>query len=46
MSIRFAAAALLAGLVLGGCTGSTTDNIGPTDPTSGNGAPPCRGGQK
>ena len=41
MSIRFAAAALLAGLVLGGCTGSTTDNIGPTDPTSGNGAPPA-----
>lgn len=40
MSIRYAAAALLAGLLLGGCTGSTTDNIGPTDPTSGNGAPP------
>jgi dienelactone hydrolase len=40
MSIRYAAAALIAGLLLGGCTGSTTDNIGPTDPTSGNGAPP------
>lgn len=40
MSIRFTAALLLAGLLLGGCTGSTTDNIGPTDPTAGNGAPP------
>ena len=41
MSIRFAAAALLAGLVLGGCTGSSSDSIGPTDTTSGNGAPPA-----
>jgi len=40
MSIRFTAALLLAGLLLGGCTGSTSDNIGPTDTTSGNGAPP------
>ncbi len=41
MSIRIAAALLLTGFVLGGCTGSNTDNIGPTDPTSGNGAPPA-----
>jgi len=41
MSIRFAAAAVIAGLLLGGCTGSTTNNIGPTDQTAGNGAPPA-----
>jgi dienelactone hydrolase len=40
MSNRFTAAFLIAGLVLAGCTGSSTDNIGPTDPTSGNGEPP------
>jgi hypothetical protein len=39
MSNRFTAAFLIAGLVLAGCTGSSTDNIGPTDPTSGNGNP-------
>lgn len=40
MSIRFAAALLLAGLLLGGCSGSSSDGIGPTNPESGNGAPP------
>lgn len=38
MRIRIAAGALIAGLVLGGCTGSTTDNIGPGNTQSGNGA--------
>jgi dienelactone hydrolase len=40
MRIRFTAAALLAGLVLAGCTGSPADGIGPTNPQSGNNAPP------
>ncbi|MGH8249616.1 MAG: hypothetical protein ACREVI_02785 [Steroidobacteraceae bacterium] len=38
MSIRFVAA-LLAGFVLAGCSGSTADNINPTNPQSGNGNP-------
>jgi dienelactone hydrolase len=37
MSIRFIAAALMAVVVLEGCSGS--DNIGPTNPQSGNGNP-------
>lgn len=37
--IAAAAAALLAGLLVGGCTGSNTDGIGPTNPQSGNNAP-------
>ncbi len=41
MRIRLTAVALLASLVLGGCTGSTTDNIGPTNTQSGNNAPPA-----
>lgn len=41
MRIRFTAAALLAGLVLAGCTGSPADGIGPTNPQSGNNAPPA-----
>ncbi len=40
MSNRFSAVLLIAGLVLAGCSGSSSDSIGPTDPTSGNGAPP------
>ncbi len=40
MSNRFAATLLIAGFVLVGCGGSSSDSIGPTDPTSGNGAPP------
>jgi hypothetical protein len=40
MSNRFIPSLLVAGLVLAGCGGSSSDNIGPTDPTSGNGAPP------
>ncbi|MEX0733836.1 MAG: hypothetical protein WD944_01735 [Steroidobacteraceae bacterium] len=39
MSIRFAAALLLAGLLLGGCSGTSSDGIGPTNPQSGNGDP-------
>lgn len=38
MSHRLAAAAVLAGIVLAGCSGSS-DNIGPTNPQSGNGNP-------
>ena len=41
MRIRFTASALLAGLVLAGCTGSPADGIGPTNPQSGNNAPPA-----
>lgn len=41
MRIRFTASALLAGLVLAGCTGSPADGIGPTNPLSGNNAPPA-----
>lgn len=40
MSIRFTAALLLAGLLLGGCTGSSSDSIGETNTNAGNGAPP------
>lgn len=40
MSNRISAALLIAGLLLAGCTGSSSDNIGPTDPTSGNNEPP------
>src|SRR5688572_20796103 len=40
MSKRIVAALLLFGFVLAGCSGSSSDSIGPTDPTSGNGAPP------
>src|SRR5688572_9915541 len=39
MSNRFAAALLAAGYLLAGCSGSSSDGIGPTDPTSGNGDP-------
>jgi len=41
MSIRIASALLLAGLLLGGCSGTSSDSIGPTNPESGNGAPPA-----
>jgi hypothetical protein len=40
MRIRIVAAALLAGLVLVGCSGSPADSIGPTNPQAGNNAPP------
>lgn len=40
MRIRIATALLLAGLALVGCSGSN-NNLGATDPTSGNGAPPA-----
>ena len=39
MRIRYAATALVAGLILGGCSSSGDDGIGATDPTSGNGNP-------
>jgi hypothetical protein len=39
MSNRLAAAILAAGFLLVGCSGSSSDGIGPTDPTSGNGDP-------
>src|SRR5688572_23620657 len=39
MSNRLAAALLAAGCLLAGCSGSSSDGIGPTDPTSGNGDP-------
>ena len=39
MSNRIAVAVLAAGFVLAGCSGSGSDEIGPTDPTSGNGDP-------
>ncbi len=39
MSIRIASALLLAGLLLGGCSGTSSDGIGPTNPESGNGNP-------
>jgi hypothetical protein len=39
MSNRLAVALLAAGFVLAGCSGSGSDDIGPTDPTSGNGDP-------
>ena len=39
MSKRIAVALLAAGFVLAGCSGSGSDEIGPTDPTSGNGDP-------
>ena len=39
MSNRLAAALLAAGYLLAGCSGSSSDGIGPTDPTSGNGDP-------
>lgn len=38
MRIRFPAVLLTAGVLLAGC-GSSSDSIGPTDPTSGNGNP-------
>lgn len=41
MRIRYAATALVAGLMLGGCPSSGPDGIGATDPTSGNGNPPA-----
>jgi platelet-activating factor acetylhydrolase isoform II/virulence factor lipase-like protein len=44
MSIRFVSALLLAGLLLGGCSGSSSDGIGPTNPNSGNGNPTTPGG--
>jgi len=39
MSNRLATALLVAGFVLAGCSGSGSDGVGPTDPTSGNGDP-------
>ena len=39
MSNRLATALLVAGILLAGCSGSGSDGIGPTDPTSGNGNP-------
>lgn len=39
MRIRFPAVLLVAGILLAGCSGSSSDSIGPTDPTSGNGNP-------
>ena len=39
MSNRLAVALLAAGFLLVGCSGSSSDGIGPTDPTSGNGDP-------
>ena len=39
MRIHYAATALVAGLMLAACGGSSGDSIGPTDPTSGNGNP-------
>ncbi len=39
MSNRFVSALLIAGWLLAGCSGSSTDGIGPTNPESGNGAP-------
>ena len=39
MSNRLAVALLAAGFLLAGCSGSSSDGIGPTDPTSGNGDP-------
>src|SRR5687768_1018305 len=39
MSNRIAVALLVAGYLLAGCSGSGSDSIGPTDPTSGNGDP-------
>lgn len=41
MRIRLAATLLTATLTIAGCSGSTTDNIGPTNPQSGNNAPPA-----
>lgn len=39
MSQRLPAVLLFAGVLLAGCGGSSSDSIGPTDPTSGNGNP-------
>lgn len=39
MSNRLAAVFLVAGIVLAGCSGSSSDSIGPTNPDSGNGNP-------
>jgi hypothetical protein len=39
MSNRLVPVLLLAGLAFAGCGGSSSDSIGPTDPTSGNGNP-------
>jgi dienelactone hydrolase len=39
MNNRLVAAFLAAGFLLAGCSGSSSDGIGPTDPTSGNGDP-------
>ena len=39
MSNRLVAAILAAGILIAGCGGSSSDSIGPTDPTSGNGNP-------
>ena len=39
MSNRLVAAILAAGVLIAGCGGSSSDSIGPTDPTSGNGNP-------
>jgi len=39
MSSRFAVALLVTGFAVAGCTGSNSDGVGPTDPTSGNGDP-------
>src|SRR5262245_9029894 len=39
MSSRFAIALLVTGIALAACSGSNSDGVGPTDPTSGNGDP-------
>jgi hypothetical protein len=40
MRIRIVAAAVFTGLILVGCGGTSQDSIGPTNPQSGNNAPP------
>jgi alpha-beta hydrolase superfamily lysophospholipase len=44
MRHRLPAVLLFAGVLLAGCGGSSSDNIGPTDPTSGNGDPGSNAG--
>jgi hypothetical protein len=44
MRHRLPAVLLFAGILLAGCGGSSTDSIGPTDPTSGNGDPGSNAG--
>ena len=44
MRNRLPAALLFAGVLLAGCSGSSSDSIGPTDPTSGNNDPGSNAG--